>query len=202
MRGTKRTFPFRGFSLPGAIPRLPSHPSPAGVRLPIHTMDESIRQPLEDLDAAYNTASAQLRSLAEKRRHLEERRQRILLQLEEPGDHSPELHHTLADLDRELDRAREEEHAYLQQAKVRVESLRSLIQSTLGDRRQSLTEQLREAQTEADHLRDELIPEARRYLDDLMERHRAAHARSLTLANQLAASTNEVPDLSRYDLAE
>lgn len=165
-------------------------------------MDDSIRQALEELDDLHGAAAAQLRSVAEKRRHVEERRQRILLQLEEPGDHNPDLHHTLADLDRELDRVRSEERAYYQRERGRLDALRRKVQASLLNRRQTLTDQLREAQTEADHLRDELIPEARRYLEDLEERHRSAHARSLTLANQLAGQANEIPDLSRYDLAE
>lgn len=165
-------------------------------------MDDAIRLAFEELETVHSAAAAQLRSIAEKRRHVEERRQRILLQLEEPGDHNPELHHTLAELDREWDRIRQEERDYFLHEKERLDSIRRRIQSAFLDRRQSLSEQLREAQTEADHLRDELIPEARRYLEDLEGRHRAAHARSLTLANQLAAYSNEVPDLSRFDLAE
>jgi len=165
-------------------------------------MEDVIRQALEELEEVHSAASAQLRSLAEKRRHQEERRQRILLQLEEPGDHRPELHHAFNEADRELDRIRDEERAFYQQAKQKVDALRQQIQSACRERNLQLSDQLHESQREVDHLRDELIPEARHYLEDLEERHRSANARCLTLTNQLAASSNEVPDLSRFELAE
>jgi chromosome segregation ATPase len=165
-------------------------------------MDESIRHALEELESLYGAAAGQLRALAEQRRNLEERRQRILLQLEEPGDHNPELHRAFRELDAELDHCRTRERQMFTEAQARVDALRERIRGTLRASRQRISEELRDAQTEADHLRDELIPEARRYLEDLESRHRAAHARSLTLANQLAALGNEDPDLSRFDLAE
>ena len=165
-------------------------------------MEDVIRQALEELEGIHSGASAQLRSLGEKRRHLEERRRRVLMQMEEPGDHRPELHLAFAELDRELEKFLEEEKAFHDEAKRRVDALREQIQSACRERNQQLSDQVREAQREVDHLRDELIPEARRYLEDLEERQRSAHARCLTLANQLASSGNEVPDLSRFELAE
>jgi chromosome segregation ATPase len=165
-------------------------------------MDESIRHALEELESLYGAAAGQLRALAEQRRNLEDRRQRILLQLEEPGDHNPELHRAFRELDEELDKCRARERNTFTEAQAQVDALRERIQTTLRGQRERLSEELREAQMEVDHLRDELIPEARRYLDDLENRHRSAHARSLTLANQLAALGSEDPDLSRFDLAE
>lgn len=165
-------------------------------------MDPAVGQAIEQMELLYNQATSQLRLLAEHRRNIEEQRRRILLQLEEPGDSNPELHQTLARIDHELEVRRREEREIRQRFQSEINLLGREAHQLRQTQRREIEEQLQQAQTEADHIRDVLLPEARRYLEDLESRQRKMDSVHITLANHLADLNREMPDFNRFDLSE
>ncbi len=165
-------------------------------------MDPAIRQSLDQMDHIHTDARARLRVIAEQRRNLEERRRRILMQMEEPGDMSMELHRSLQGIEAELDKVRAEENEQRTTSQGRIDAIRRDLQKWLADRRAELEDERRRAQDEADHLREQLIPEAHAYLDDLEKRQRLLESRCLTVGDQIAALGHELPDMGRFDLAD
>ncbi len=163
-------------------------------------MEPSLQSKIEEMAALFSEARARLRAMAEERRHLEENRRRLLMQLDEPGAANPEFPRLLARIEADLDHRRAEEQKYYETAQAEINRRRQETLSIFRRRQERLEIELDAAQSEADQLRDETLPELRRQLDMLEERLRLAESRRVTLSNQLNVLLAEIPDLSQYDL--
>ena len=108
----------------------------------------------------------------------------------------------LSETDQQLASLQKAEWDYRESKQRQIDGLRNEIYSIETENQECLAQQLRQMRDEADQLREDLIPRVRAYLNDLEERRNKANQQTLQVANLLARSSMEAPDLDRFDLAE